>query len=63
MHYPNKNGFQSPPLAHYRQVSLTKGCRRLYDQKQELSASDLIDLQSGNGYRGICTLRFTCQPN
>ena len=34
-----------------------------YDPQQELSASDLVDLQSGNADRGVCALPFTRQSD
>lgn len=63
VHYPNEKWF---PLTEDESLPagiLDARLRKFYDPENELSASDLIDLQSGNVDRGICALPFTRQSD
>ncbi len=59
VHYPNEKWFltQNSILAMHEQL-LNKELWDLYDPKQQLSPKDLIDTNSGNQQRGICSLPF-----
>ncbi|MFC0141785.1 30S ribosomal protein S12 methylthiotransferase accessory factor YcaO [Erwinia mallotivora] len=63
VHYPNEKWFPLPDDNTLPQGILDTALRAFYDPEQELSASDLIDLQSGNTERGICALPFTRQSD
>ena len=63
VHYPNEKWF---PLTDDNSLPagiLDPRLRQFYDPENELGASDLIDLQSGNADRGICALPFTRQSD
>jgi ribosomal protein S12 methylthiotransferase accessory factor len=63
VHYPNEKWFPLPEDNSLPHGILDKRLHAFYDPEQELSASDLIDLQSGNAARGICALPFTRQSD
>lgn len=63
VHYPNEKWFPLPEDNALPQGILDSRLRAFYDPEQELNASDLIDLQSGNRDRGICALPFTRQSD
>ncbi|MFC3395869.1 30S ribosomal protein S12 methylthiotransferase accessory factor YcaO [Brenneria rubrifaciens] len=63
VHYPNEKWFPVPADDSLPEGILDARLRKFYDPEQELSASDLIDLQSGNQKRGICALPFTRQSD
>jgi len=63
VHYPNEKWFSLPEDNALPQGILDPRLRAFYDPEQELNASDLIDLQSGNRDRGICSLPFTRQSD
>ncbi|MDR7341793.1 ribosomal protein S12 methylthiotransferase accessory factor [Pantoea alhagi] len=63
VHYPNEKWFPLPEDDSLPEGILDPRLRQFYDAENELSASDLIDLQSGNGERGICALPFTRQSD
>lgn len=63
VHYPNEKWFPIPADGSLPAGILDERLHAFYDPEQELSASDLIDLQSGNGDRGICTLPFIRQSD
>lgn len=63
VHYPNEKWFPIPDDQSLPQGILNEQLRAFYDPEQELAASQLIDLQSGNGKRGICTLPFCRQSD
>ncbi|MGE9550585.1 30S ribosomal protein S12 methylthiotransferase accessory factor YcaO [Erwinia amylovora] len=63
VHYPNEKWFPLPEDDSLPQGILDPRLSKFYDPEQELSASDLIDLQSGNSDRGICALPFTRQSD
>ncbi|MBT9182518.1 YcaO-like family protein [Pectobacterium punjabense] len=63
VHYPNEKWFPIPEDDALPEGILDARLHQFYDPEQELSASDLIDLQSGNVDRGICALPFTRQSD
>ncbi|MGD8203685.1 30S ribosomal protein S12 methylthiotransferase accessory factor YcaO [Pantoea sp. FN0305] len=63
VHYPNEKWFPLPDDDSLPEGILDPRLREFYDPENELSASDLIDLQSGNAERGICALPFTRQSD
>lgn len=63
VHYPNEKWFPLPADESLPEGILDARLRAFYDPENELSASDLIDLQSGNSERGICALPFSRQSD
>ncbi|PLR40273.1 30S ribosomal protein S12 methylthiotransferase accessory protein YcaO [Chimaeribacter coloradensis] len=63
VHYPNEKWFPVPEDGSLPEGILDERLHAFYDPEQELSGSDLIDLQSGNAARGICALPFTRQSD
>lgn len=63
VHYPHEKWFPIPADNTLPIGILDKHLRAFYDPQQELVASDLIDLQSGNRARGICALPFIRQSD
>nr|WP_024967615.1 30S ribosomal protein S12 methylthiotransferase accessory factor YcaO [Pantoea sp. IMH] len=63
VHYPNEKWFPLPEDDSLPAGILDPGLKAFYDPENEVSASDLIDLQSGNADRGICALPFTRQSD
>lgn len=63
VHYPNEKWFPLPEDDQLPEGILDARLRQFYDPENELSASDLIDLQSGNADRGIVALPFTRQSD
>ncbi|WP_173633608.1 30S ribosomal protein S12 methylthiotransferase accessory factor YcaO [Paramixta manurensis] len=63
VHYPNEKWFPLTEDGRLPEGILDAGLRQFYDPENELNASDLIDLQSGNAERGICALPFTRQSD
>lgn len=63
VHYPNEKWFPLPEDDSLPAGILDARLRAFYDPEASLSASDLIDLQSGNTERGICGLPFTRQSD
>lgn len=63
VHYPNEKWFPLPADERLPEGILDARLRAFYDPENELSASDLIDLQSGNSERGICALPFSRQSD
>ncbi|PWC18633.1 30S ribosomal protein S12 methylthiotransferase accessory protein YcaO [Brenneria roseae subsp. roseae] len=63
VHYPNEKWFPIPADDSLPEGILDARLREFYDPEQELNASNLIDLQSGNDARGICALPFTRQSD
>ncbi|MDU3077075.1 MAG: 30S ribosomal protein S12 methylthiotransferase accessory factor YcaO [Mixta calida] len=63
VHYPNEKWFPLPENDTLPEGILDPGLRAFYDPENELSASGLIDLQSGNAARGICALPFRRQSD
>jgi len=63
VHYPNEKWFAIPEDDELPAGILDARLRKFYDPENELTASMLIDLQSGNESRGICALPFTRQSD
>ena len=63
VHYPNEKWFALPDDDSLPEGILDARLRKFYDPDDSLSASELIDLQSGNVERGICGLPFTRQSD
>ncbi|GAA3902631.1 30S ribosomal protein S12 methylthiotransferase accessory protein YcaO [Gibbsiella dentisursi] len=63
VHYPNEKWFPIPADETLPAGILDERLQAFYDPEQELRASDLVDLQSGNVERGICALPFTRQSD
>ena len=63
MHYPNEKWFPIPADDSLPAGILDERLHAFYNPDQEVNASDLIDLQSGNGDRGICALPFSRQSD
>jgi ribosomal protein S12 methylthiotransferase accessory factor len=63
VHYPNEKWFPLPDDDSLPEGILDPRLRQFYDPENALSASDLIDLQSGNAERGICALPFIRQSD
>ncbi|MEM6159821.1 30S ribosomal protein S12 methylthiotransferase accessory factor YcaO [Erwinia sp. P6884] len=63
VHYPDEKWFPLPEDDSLPAGILDPRLKDFYDPENEVSASDLIDLQSGNADRGICALPFTRQSD
>lgn len=63
VHYPNEKWFPIPEDDLLPEGILDKRLLAFYDPENELVARDLVDLQSGNAKRGICSLPFTRQSD
>lgn len=63
VHYPNEKWFPLPEDNLLPEGILDERLLAFYDPENELVASDLVDLQSGNAERGICSLPFTRQSD
>ncbi|WP_226102644.1 30S ribosomal protein S12 methylthiotransferase accessory factor YcaO [Dickeya oryzae] len=63
VHYPDEKWFPLPEDDRLPEGILDARLHAFYDPEQQLVASDLIDLQSGNYDRGICALPFTRQSD
>ncbi len=63
VHYPNEKWFPVAEDNSLPEGILDERLHEFYDADKELVASDLIDLQSGNPDRGICSLPFTRQSD
>ncbi|WHQ74359.1 30S ribosomal protein S12 methylthiotransferase accessory factor YcaO [Pantoea sp. Lij88] len=63
VHYPNEKWFALPEDDSLPEGILDARLNAFYDPDNALTASGLIDLQSGNAERGICALPFTRQSD
>ncbi|MFB6324546.1 30S ribosomal protein S12 methylthiotransferase accessory factor YcaO [Pantoea deleyi] len=63
VHYPNEKWFAVPDDESLPEGILDPRLRAFYDPDEALTASGLIDLQSGHTERGICALPFTRQSD
>jgi ribosomal protein S12 methylthiotransferase accessory factor len=63
VHYPNEKWFPIPADDSLPAGILDERLHAFYNPDQDVNASDLIDLQSGNGDRGICALPFARQSD
>ena len=63
VHYPNEKWFSLTDDDSLPSGMLDQITRDYYDPEQEVKASALVDMQSGNKARGICTLPFERQSD
>lgn len=63
VHYPNERWFALTEDDSLPEGLLDEHLLEFYQQQGELSASQLLDLQSGNDERGICALPFVRQSD
>ncbi len=63
VHYPNEKWFSLTENDDVPEGLLDARLRAFYDPENELTGSQLIDLQSGNEERGVCGLPFTRQSD
>lgn len=63
VHYPDEKWFPIPADNSLPAGILDEHLHHFYDPDQSLTGSDLIDLQSGNTERGICSLPFVRQSD
>ncbi len=63
VHYPNERWFMPGPDDALPLEILDDYCLPIYDPDGELRASHLIDTNSGNAERGICSLPFVRQSD
>ncbi|MBK4714760.1 MULTISPECIES: 30S ribosomal protein S12 methylthiotransferase accessory factor YcaO [Tenebrionibacter/Tenebrionicola group] len=63
VHYPNERWFPLPEDDSLPAGILDDRLRAFYDPDNALTASMLVDLQTGNSARGICALPFTRQSD
>ncbi|KZN55797.1 OsmC domain/YcaO domain-containing protein [Pseudoalteromonas luteoviolacea] len=59
VHYPNEKWFQPEPNDELPAEILDENTREIYDAEGELKGSNLIDTNSGNIERGICSIPYT----
>ncbi|OCQ22780.1 protein involved in RimO-mediated beta-methylthiolation of ribosomal protein S12 YcaO [Pseudoalteromonas luteoviolacea] len=59
VHYPNEKWFQPGPNDELPAEILDEHTRAIYDAEGELKGSNLIDTNSGNVARGICSIPYT----
>ena len=63
VHYPNERWFKPGPNDTLPAEILDEYCRTIYDPDGELRGSHLIDTNSGNVERGICSLPYVRQSD
>ena len=63
VHYPNERWFKPGPKDALPKEILDDYCLEIYNPEGELHASNLIDTNSGNRERGICSLPFVRQSD
>ncbi|MCX8642303.1 MULTISPECIES: 30S ribosomal protein S12 methylthiotransferase accessory factor YcaO [unclassified Gilliamella] len=63
VHYPTEKWFAIPQDNSLPKGILSEKLLKFYDPDQELTATDLVDLQSSNAERGICALPFIQQSD
>lgn len=63
IHFPNEKWFIIPDNNQLPAGLLSEELLAFYDPDNQLSAYDLVDLQSSNSQRGICALPFIQQSN
>ena len=63
VHYPNERWFQAGPDDALPVEILDEYCLQIYDPDGELRGSHLIDTNSGNVQRGICSLPYVRQSD
>ncbi|MDO8180209.1 MAG: OsmC domain/YcaO domain-containing protein [Undibacterium sp.] len=63
VHYPNERWFKSGKKDALPKEILDEYCLEIYNPDGELRGSHLIDTNSGNGERGICSLPYVRQSD
>ena len=63
VHYPNERWFKTGPEDALPAEILDECCLQIYNPDGELCASHLIDTNSGNAERGICSLPYVRQSD
>ena len=63
VHYPNERWFKPGPKDALPREILDKYCLNIFNADGELRGSHLIDTNSGNGERGICSLPYVRQSD
>ena len=63
VHYPSERWFKPGPKDALPKEILDDYCLEIYNPEGELHASNLIDTNSGNRERGICSLPFVRQSD
>ncbi|MBI0103385.1 YcaO-like family protein [Gilliamella sp. W8145] len=63
VHYPSEKWFAIPDDNSLPNGLLSQKLLNFYDPDHELTATDLVDLQSSNAERGICALPFVQQSD
>ena len=63
VHYPNEQWFKAGPKDALPPEILDEYCRKIYNPDGELRASHLVDTNSGNAQRGICSLPYVRQSD
>ncbi|MBU3596989.1 OsmC domain/YcaO domain-containing protein [Polynucleobacter bastaniensis] len=63
VHYPNERWFKQGPKDALPKEILDEYCLGIFNADGELRGSHLIDTNSGNGERGICSLPFIRQSD
>jgi ribosomal protein S12 methylthiotransferase accessory factor len=63
VHYPNERWFKPGPKDSLPKGILDEYCLEIYNPEGELHASNLIDTNSGNRERGICSLPYVRQSD
>jgi ribosomal protein S12 methylthiotransferase accessory factor len=63
VHYPNEQWFKPGPKDAIPSEILDEYCREIYNPDGELRASHLVDTNSGNAQRGICSLPYIRQSD
>lgn len=63
VHYPNERWFKLEPDNALPADMLDDYCRAIYDPDEELRGSHLIDTNSGNRERGICSIPYRRQSD
>ncbi|GAA0412121.1 OsmC domain/YcaO domain-containing protein [Cocleimonas flava] len=59
VHYPNEKWFKPGPNDELPSDILDEYCLEIFNPDGELSSSNLIDTNSGNAERGICSIPYT----
>ena len=63
VHYPKEQWFKPGPKDALPPQILDEYCRKIYNPDGELRASHLVDTNSGNAQRGICSLPYVRQSD
>lgn len=63
VHYPNEQWFKPGPKDALPPEILDEYCRKIYNPDGELRASHLVDTNSGNAQRGVCSLPYIRQSD